>query len=79
MPLDRHFARAEPLLVGSREGARLCGISDSLFKKLARKCEVPAPTRLDRRVLWNTRELKSWVDAGCPPREQWESLREAQR
>jgi hypothetical protein len=37
-------------------------------------CLLPRPMRIGRATLWRTEELRAWVDAGCPRREQWEII-----
>jgi predicted DNA-binding transcriptional regulator AlpA len=43
--------------VGAAEGAKLLGISRSGFLKFVNCGRLPRPTRLGRRVLWDTSEL----------------------
>lgn len=69
----------DPLLVGLGGAARTCGVSSSMFKKLDRTAQVPAPVRLGRRVLWVRAELTEWTNARCPPRHRWEAMRRAAR
>jgi predicted DNA-binding transcriptional regulator AlpA len=43
--------------VGAADGAKLLGISRSGFLKFVKIGRLPGPTRLGRRVLWDTSEL----------------------
>lgn len=45
--------------VGAADGAKLLGISRSGFLKFVKIGRLPGPTRLGRRVLWDTSELVS--------------------
>lgn len=45
--------------VGAADGAKLLGISRSGFLKFVKIGRLPRPTRLGRRVLWDTAELIS--------------------
>lgn len=68
-----------PLLVDSAGAARLLGgISRSHFAGLHAGGRLPLPIRLGRRVMWSVGELERWVQVGCPSRERWEAMREAE-
>ena len=60
------------LLVDAKEAARLCGIGLRTWHTLTSAGRTPNPLRLGRRVLWRRDELLAWIDAGCPPRHNWE-------
>ena len=62
----------EPWVVRDAEAARLLGISRGAFRKLHDTGKVPAPIHLGRRVVWVRKELKAWLDAKGPPRDQWD-------
>jgi len=64
-----------PLLVDAREAGRLCSVSRSLWLSLHGQGRVPRPVCLGRRMLWSIAELRSWIAAGCPPRDRWEASR----
>ena len=72
-------AVVEPILLSAVQAAQLCGVSRSHFLGLHVAGKVPLPVRLGRRTLWKTDELKSWVEAGCPPREVWQNTRRSPR
>src|SRR5262249_15576403 len=36
---------------------------------------IPAPLKLGARVLWRRDEILGWIDAGMPPRNEWEARR----
>jgi hypothetical protein len=36
---------------------------------------IPRPLRVGGCVLWSLSELRSWRDAGCPRRAEWEAQR----
>jgi predicted DNA-binding transcriptional regulator AlpA len=62
---------AMPLLVGSKEAARLCGISVASWHRLNAAGKVPPPSRLGGRVLWSTELLRLFVAWGCPNRAEF--------
>lgn len=70
---------APPLLVDTKEAARLSGVGRTLWLQLASAGRVPLPVRLGRRVLWRRDELADWIEAGCPGRDRWIALREKTR
>jgi len=63
---------SDTLLLDSTAAARLLGLGRSTFWRLHSAGRVPLPVRLGRRTLWRAEELRKWVEAGCPPRGQWE-------
>ena len=38
--------------------------------------KLPRPIRLGRLKRWDSLEIESWITAGCPPRREWEVMRE---
>lgn len=63
---------AEPALVGSVDAARFVGISRSTLDRLNRRGVIgPQPIHLGGRRLWRLDELRLWIDAGRPTREEW--------
>ena len=66
-----------PLLLDAKAAARLCGISRSHFLALHSSGRVPLPVRLGRRTLWRAPELAAWIQAGCPARDRWHTIKGA--
>ena len=69
----------EKLLLSVTEAAAMLGIGRTSLYALHSSGRLPLPVRLGRRILWNFEELRSWVKAGCPARQQWENLKETFR
>lgn len=66
----------QPLAVDTSEAARLCSISVRHFLKLDAEDRLgPACLRLGASVRWNVAELTDWLNAGCPDRENWQSMK----
>lgn len=63
------------LLVSARQAAAMCGRSLRTWRSLDSAGRIPRPVRINRATLWRTNELRAWVDAGCPDRENWEAQR----
>jgi predicted DNA-binding transcriptional regulator AlpA len=62
---ERPLATSKPWLV--------CGISRAQWYKLFTSGRTPLPVRLGtRRPVYLLSELESWLQAGAPPRDQWE-------
>ena len=65
-----------PRAVDARAAAALCGVSRSHFLALYGADKVgPVPFNLGRRVLWRVADLDAWLEAGCPPRDRWETMK----
>ena len=74
---EAHPRSAEPLLVDAAGVGTLLGISRNMVWKLHSTGRLgPPPVRLGRCVRWRVGELRAWVEAGCPARDQWQQLRE---
>lgn len=68
-------ANTPRLAVSAEEVAKLLGISRAHVWRLHSSGRIPRPVRLGRAVRWNRKNLEAWLEAGGPPREQWEFLR----
>lgn len=82
--MNRQKPSTPPLAVLANEAARLLGISDVHFRKLKRSPLMgPRPVQLglgpeetgERGERWNVAELTAWLNAGCPPRDQWDEMK----
>ncbi len=76
---SRDQSELEPLLVGAKRAAVLCGKSLRTWRAWDAAGWIPRPVRLGRSTLWRLDELKAWAAAGCPRREEWELLKEKGR
>lgn len=65
----------QPLLLDAKAAAKVCNISRAHFLSLHCAGRIPLPIRLGRRVLWRATELSSWIEAGCPARDRWQTLK----
>lgn len=61
----------EPILLSAAQAAQLLGVGRTLWYQLVATGRAPAPLHLGGRVLWRTRELRAWIEAGAPPRARW--------
>jgi len=60
-----------PLLLTARQAAKTCGKSLRTWRTWDSAGWIPQPIRIGRSTLWRADELRQWVDAGCPRREEW--------
>ena len=35
--------------------------------------KLPVPVRIGGRVVWNVAEIREWIEAGAPCRDEWEA------
>lgn len=63
-----------PLLLSASDAAKLLGIGQRHFYALVSSGKIgPVAVKLGRRSLWRAADLESWVEAGCPVRQLWQS------
>lgn len=67
--------KAASALVDVVEAAAMCRMSRTMFYKLHSSGRTPRPVKLGTLTRWNRRELLDWIEAGCPPRAKWETMR----
>ncbi len=65
------------LLLRARDAAAVCGVSLATWHRWHASARCPAPVRIGATVRWRADELRSWVEAGCPSRREWEARRAA--
>lgn len=66
-----------PEVMTAKKAAKYLTISRAHFYKLVKSGRAPGPIRLGGAVRWRRRELDAWVEAGAPPRTQWDAIWEA--
>lgn len=64
-----------PLLLTAKQSAAICGKSLRTWRTWDSAGWIPQPVRIGRSTLWRADELRDWVAAGCPRREEWEARR----
>jgi predicted DNA-binding transcriptional regulator AlpA len=62
------------LLVDAAVAAQMCGKSERSWRTWDALGLIPEPVRIGRSVLWRAEELREWVAAGCPSRQEWKDL-----
>lgn len=75
----RERSSLEPVVLDRRAAASLCGVAASTWDRLTAEGLNPDPIRITSAPAWRTAELRAWVEAGCPPRGEWEALKRRAR
>lgn len=73
------IATVDKELLTVKDVATALSVSQRQVWKLHASGRLPMPVRLSRSVRWRRGELLAWCDAGCPSRDHWEAMRDAQR
>lgn len=63
------------LLITAKQAAQMCGKSLRTWRTWDSAGMIPQPVRIGRSTLWRLDELRQWVAAGCPRRNEWEARR----
>jgi predicted DNA-binding transcriptional regulator AlpA len=63
------------LLVTAKRAAQICGKSLRTWRTWDSAGLIPQPVRIGRSTLWRIDELREWIAAGCPRRQEWEARR----
>lgn len=66
-------ALAYPLLVDIKAVAVMLGRSVASIQRDDKAGRIPGPLTLGGSKRWRAGELRAWVRAGCPCREEWGS------
>jgi predicted DNA-binding transcriptional regulator AlpA len=73
LPALQAQAEAAPLLVDAKQAAAMCSKSLRTWRTWDTAGWIPRPVRIGRSTLWRADELREWVAAGCPRRQEWEA------
>ena len=65
----------EPLLWSCEEFADVLGVSKRTIRRMDQIGKLPRRIVVGRLVRWRVDEIRSWIDAGCPHRDEWEAVR----
>ena len=66
----------DAMLLDAVQVGQVLSVSEKMVRKLDATGRLPVPVNLGRCVRWRRQELAAWVQAGCPPRDQWEQMRD---
>ncbi len=65
----------EPILLRTKEAAKLCGITAKTWRSWSQFGKTPRPLVIGKLHFWRYEELVEWVAAGCPNRKDWKFQR----
>lgn len=68
----RKRSKLAPLAVDAKRLALLLCVGIRTIRTWDVAGKLPAPTRVVGRTLWYLPEIRSWLKAGAPPRDEWE-------
>ena len=69
-----------PFLVPHWQAAELVGVSPATWQRMVAAGKTPPPIKLSRGLVrFRVADLQSWIELGCPERNQWLSSRESQQ
>ncbi|KKN44604.1 hypothetical protein LCGC14_0691420 [marine sediment metagenome] len=67
----------EQILVNLGDTARRLGIGKSkLYEMMSQGLVGPAPKLLGSKKMFSTEELRQWVQADCPNRDNWQKIKD---
>lgn len=64
-----------PMMLTDAEAAKLLNLGRTKFRQMVDSGRAPEPIRFGRAVRWAKSEIASWIHAGCPAREKWETMK----
>ena len=66
--------KSHPGLLRRGAAARFLAISPATLDRHSAAGKLPAPVKIGGCLAWNRRELKAWIDHGCPDRAVWTAV-----
>lgn len=63
-----------PLLLTAQQAAAICGKSQRVWRRWDCAGMIPRPVYIGRSTLWRLDELRAWIGARCPRRDEWEAM-----
>ena len=71
-PPTKQTPQEPSLLLAPKEAARLCNIGLRTWRRHEVTGRIgPEPVRIGRSVRYRRSQLLDWIEAGCPPRDEW--------
>ena len=69
-----------PLAVDAKTLSKMLGLSVRTIRSMNTRGKLPKPVRLSgHSIRWIVSEVEAWLEAGCPDRDAWESIRDDKR
>lgn len=70
-PPRKRRRKFSPLVVDAKRLAKLLCVGLRTIRTMDAAGKIPRPIRLAG-VRWKVREIRDWIDAGAPTRDEWE-------
>jgi len=67
-------APPQRLLWSAAELSQVLGVSVRTIRRLELQARLPRPLVIGRAVKWKADEIRRWVNARCPSRDEWELI-----
>lgn len=78
-PTDADPPADSPLVVDAKRLAKLLSAGVRTVRTWDAAGKIPAPIRIGGRVVWRVDEIRAWLTAGAPGRDEWEARKPASR
>ena len=67
----------QPMLVGIKVVAKILGMSEQSIRRHDKQGRIPASVVIGGSRKWSQKDLRHWIRAGCPARDERESRSKA--
>lgn len=74
-PILKRRRKLAPFVVDARRLARLLCAGLRTVRCWDTSGKLPKPLRIGGRVVWRVDEIREWLTAGAPSREEWDARR----
>ena len=78
-PARKRRRKFSPLVVAANRLAKLLDGSVRSIRTWDAAGKLPAPIRIGGRVVWRVQEIRAWLEAGAPNRDEWEARKSLSR
>ena len=78
-PARKRRRKLSPLVADAKRLAKLLDGGKRTVATLHAAGKLPAPVRVGGRVVWIIAEIRAWLAAGAPNRDEWEARKAAGR
>jgi predicted DNA-binding transcriptional regulator AlpA len=74
--LSDSLPNSQPLLTAGQVAELIGGATERTVRRAAHAGKLPRPVQVSARLIrWRRDELIAWIEAGCPSREIWETMK----
>ncbi len=72
-PARKRRRKFSPLVVDAKRLAKLLCAGVRSIRTWDAAGKLPAPIRIGGRVVWRVQEIRAWIEAGAPNRDEWDA------